>query len=45
MGEWMIRDQAAAHGLRFAILRYFNAAGADPRGGEFVRAPTIPRRG
>jgi len=32
MGEWMIRDQAAAHGLRFAILRYFNAAGADPEG-------------
>ncbi|NKX45654.1 UDP-glucose 4-epimerase GalE [Roseicyclus persicicus] len=33
MGEQMIRDHAAAFGLRFALLRYFNAAGADP-GGE-----------
>lgn len=32
MTEYMIRDMAAAHGLRFAILRYFNVAGADPRG-------------
>lgn len=31
-GEQMIRDQAAAYGLRFAMLRYFNAAGADPEG-------------
>ncbi|WP_227284171.1 MULTISPECIES: UDP-glucose 4-epimerase GalE [Paracoccaceae] len=30
MGEQMIRDHAAAYGLRFAILRYFNASGADP---------------
>lgn len=28
--ENMIRDHAAAYGLNFAILRYFNAAGADP---------------
>lgn len=31
-GEEMLRDHAAAHGLRFAALRYFNAAGADPDG-------------
>lgn len=31
--EQMIADFAAAHGLRSAALRYFNAAGADP-GGE-----------
>ena len=30
--ELMLRDHAAAHGLRFAALRYFNAAGADPQG-------------
>lgn len=28
-GERMIKDFGAAHGLKFAILRYFNAAGAD----------------
>jgi UDP-glucose 4-epimerase len=32
MTEWMLRDIAAATGLRFAILRYFNVAGADPAG-------------
>lgn len=30
--EWMLRDAEVAHGLRFAALRYFNAAGADPAG-------------
>lgn len=30
--EGVLKDVAAAHGLRFAILRYFNAAGADPEG-------------
>jgi UDP-glucose 4-epimerase len=30
MTEWMLRDASAAHGLRHAILRYFNVAGADP---------------
>ncbi|MEQ9407454.1 MAG: UDP-glucose 4-epimerase GalE [Fuerstiella sp.] len=30
--EWMIRDFADAHGLGFTLLRYFNAAGADPDG-------------
>ncbi|MGJ3264461.1 MAG: UDP-glucose 4-epimerase GalE [Salinarimonas sp.] len=32
MSEWMIADAAAAHGLDYAVLRYFNVAGADPRG-------------
>jgi UDP-glucose 4-epimerase len=30
--EWMIRDFAHAYGLGFTLLRYFNAAGADPSG-------------
>ncbi|MGL4976293.1 MAG: UDP-glucose 4-epimerase GalE [Bosea sp. (in: a-proteobacteria)] len=32
MSEWMINDAARAHGLGFVILRYFNVAGADPKG-------------
>lgn len=32
MAEQMMRDFAAAYGLRYAALRYFNAAGADPEG-------------
>ena len=32
MVEWMLGDTAQAHGLKFAILRYFNVAGADPKG-------------
>ena len=32
MTEVMLRDTAAAHGLRHVILRYFNVAGADPKG-------------
>ena len=32
MREWMLADAAAAHGLRYVILRYFNVAGADPHG-------------
>jgi UDP-glucose 4-epimerase len=32
MSEWMLRDAGAAHGLRYAVLRYFNVAGADPDG-------------
>lgn len=27
--EWMLRDAAAAHGLSYVVLRYFNVAGAD----------------
>jgi UDP-glucose 4-epimerase len=30
MTEWMLRDVAAAGGLRYVALRYFNVAGADP---------------
>lgn len=30
--EQMLRDHAAAYGLRYVALRYFNAAGADPEG-------------
>ena len=32
MTEIMLRDVSVAHGLRYAILRYFNVAGADPLG-------------
>jgi UDP-glucose 4-epimerase len=32
MTEWMLADAGHAHGLTFAILRYFNVAGADPAG-------------
>src|SRR6202008_1464859 len=32
MTEWMLQDAAAAHGLSYAALRYFNVAGADPQG-------------
>jgi UDP-glucose 4-epimerase len=40
--EHMIADYAKAYGLRFAALRYFNAAGASPRGdlGEDHRPET-----
>jgi len=31
MSEVMLRDAGSAHGLRYAILRYFNVAGADPQ--------------
>lgn len=42
MTEWMLRDAAAAHGLAFAALRYFNVAGADPAGrsGQSTAAAT-----
>jgi UDP-glucose 4-epimerase len=32
MTEWMLEDASRAHGLRYAVLRYFNVAGADPKG-------------
>ncbi|MEX0955350.1 MAG: UDP-glucose 4-epimerase GalE [Rhizobiaceae bacterium] len=32
MTEWMLRDAAGAHDIRYAALRYFNVAGADPKG-------------
>ena len=30
MTEIMLRDAGTAHDLHYVILRYFNAAGADP---------------
>jgi UDP-arabinose 4-epimerase len=30
--ELMVKDHATAHGLQYALMRYFNAAGADPDG-------------
>ena len=32
MTEWMLRDAAAAHPFNYCALRYFNVAGADPKG-------------
>lgn len=32
VGEQMLSDYSGAFGLRYAILRYFNAAGCDPEG-------------
>jgi UDP-glucose 4-epimerase len=32
MTEAMLRDTAAAHPINYAALRYFNVAGADPKG-------------
>ena len=32
MVEWMLEDAARAHGLAYVALRYFNVAGADPKG-------------
>jgi len=42
MTEIMLRDAAAAHGLEYVILRYFNVAGADPLGrtGQSTRGAT-----
>jgi UDP-glucose 4-epimerase len=42
MTEIMLRDAGAAHGLDYAILRYFNVAGADPllRGGQSTKGAT-----
>ncbi|KAF0220647.1 MAG: UDP-glucose [Geobacteraceae bacterium] len=39
MSEWMLRDVAAAYGLRYAALRYFNVAGADPAARMGQRTP------
>jgi UDP-glucose 4-epimerase len=39
MTEWMLRDAAAAHGLSYVALRYFNVAGADPAGRAGQSAP------
>jgi UDP-glucose 4-epimerase len=42
MTEDILRDAHAAHGLNYAILRYFNVAGADPqlRYGQVTRDAT-----
>ena len=32
MVEWMLEDCARAHDFRYVALRYFNVAGADPKG-------------
>ncbi len=32
MTEWMLEDTSRAHPLRHIVLRYFNVAGADPKG-------------
>ena len=43
IGEWLIRDQARATGLRFAALRYFNVAGtASPELRDLGRTNLIP---
>lgn len=42
MTEIMLRDAAAAHGLNYVVLRYFNVAGADPqqRTGQSTKGAT-----
>ncbi len=32
MTEWILRDAARAHDIDYTVLRYFNVAGADPKG-------------
>jgi UDP-glucose 4-epimerase len=32
MSEWMLQDASRAHDFRHIVLRYFNVAGADPKG-------------
>jgi UDP-glucose 4-epimerase len=32
MTEWMLEDVSRAHPMRHMVLRYFNVAGADPKG-------------
>src|SRR6185369_6285030 len=39
MSEWMLRDVAAAHGMQYVALRYFNVAGADPQARMGQRTP------
>jgi UDP-glucose 4-epimerase len=39
MTEIMLHDVAAAHGMSFAALRYFNVAGADPAGRSGQTSP------
>ena len=39
MIEWILRDVALAHGLRYVALRYFNVAGADREARMGQRTP------
>lgn len=39
MSEWMLRDTSFAHGMKYAALRYFNVAGADPLARMGQRTP------
>lgn len=39
MSEWMLRDVAEAHGIKYVALRYFNVAGADPQTRMGQRTP------
>jgi UDP-glucose 4-epimerase len=39
MTELMLHDVALAHRLRFVVLRYFNVAGADPKGRCGIATP------
>jgi UDP-glucose 4-epimerase len=39
MSEWMLEDAARAHGLKYVALRYFNVAGADPKGRSGQSSP------
>jgi UDP-glucose 4-epimerase len=39
MSEWMLRDVAAAHAMKYVALRYFNVAGADPESRIGQRTP------
>jgi UDP-glucose 4-epimerase len=39
MTEWMLRDSHLAYGLNYAVLRYFNVAGADPKGRSGQSSP------
>lgn len=38
IGEWLLRDQSVAEGLRYTSLRYFNVVGSGP-GGVFDVSP------
>lgn len=42
MTEWILQDAAIAHPFRYMALRYFNVAGADPKGrtGQSTQTPT-----
>jgi len=43
MSEWMIRDACAVSNMSYVSLRYFNVAGADPKGriGQSTPEPTL----